>query len=273
MSLPLDHIVIAVRDLEHTIADYQSLGFNVLRGGEHPGRSTHNALVVFADGAYFELIAWRAPAPEERWWQQLQQHGEGLVDFALLPSETGAVVAAAQARGLNYEAPYEGGRLRPDGEQLRWRNARAHSQDLPFLCGDLTPRALRVPEGQARVHPNGVTGVARLEVAVKDLQASLARWRALLGEGVDVSALRVSADGCTQQVSLGLGTTELVLAAPVQAAGLLAQRLATRGEGPYAVVLSVPQQAVAGELDEVATHGVRIELALHSGSELETAAA
>lgn len=261
MSLPLDHIVIAVQDLERTIADYQSLGFNVLRGGEHPGRSTHNALVVFADGAYFELIAWRAPAPDERWWQQLQQHGEGLVDFALLPSETGAVVAAAQARGLDYEAPYEGGRLRPDGEQLRWRNARAHSQDLPFLCGDLTPRALRVPEGQARVHPNGVTGVARLEVAVKDLQASLARWRALLGEG------------STQQVSLGLGTTELVLAAPVQAAGLLAQRLATRGEGPYAVVLSVPQQAVAEGLDEVATHGVHIELALHSGSEVETAAA
>ena len=71
MSLPLDHIVIAVQDLERTIADYQSLGFNVLRGGEHPGRSTHNALVVFADGAYFELIAWRAAAPEERWWQQL----------------------------------------------------------------------------------------------------------------------------------------------------------------------------------------------------------
>lgn len=273
MSLPLDHIVIAVQDLERTIADYQSLGFNVLRGGEHPGRSTHNALVVFADGAYFELIAWRAPAPDERWWQQLQQHGEGLVDFALLPSETSAVVAAARAHGLSYEAPYEGGRLRPDGAQLRWRNARPPSHDLPFLCGDLTERVLRVPEGPARVHPNGVTGVARLEVAVQDLQASLARWRALLGEGVDVGALRVSADGSTQQVSLGLGTTELVLAAPVQAAGLLAQRLATRGEGPYAVVLSVPQQAVAEGLDEVATHGVRIELALHSGSELETAAA
>lgn len=273
MSLPLDHIVIAVQDLERTIADYQSLGFNVLRGGEHPGRSTHNALVVFADGAYFELIAWCAAAPEERWWQQLQQHGEGLVDFALLPTETGAVVAA-QARGLGYEAPYEGGRLRPDGEQLRWRNARSPSPDLPFLCGDLTPRALRVPEGQARVHPNGATGVARLEVAVKDLQASLARWRALLGDAVSVGPLRVSADGSTQQVSLGLGATELVLAAPVQAAaGPLAQRLATRGEGPYAVVLSVPQQAAAGALDEVATHGVRLELAQHSGIELETAAA
>ena len=71
------------------------------RHGEHPGRSTHNALVVFADGAYFELIAWRAAAPEERWWQQLHQHGEGLVDFALLPTETGAVVAAAERHGID----------------------------------------------------------------------------------------------------------------------------------------------------------------------------
>lgn len=260
MSLPLDHIVIAVQDLERTIADYTALGFNVLRGGEHPGRATHNALVVFADGAYFELIAWRAPAPEERWWQQLQAHGEGLVDFALLPTETGAVVAAAQARGLDYGAPHDGGRLRPDGAQLRWRNARPHTQDLPFLCGDLTDRALRVPEGAARVHPNGATGVARLEIAVHDLQASLARWRALLGPGVNIGPVHTAADGSARQIALQLGRTELVLAAPAQASCDLAHRLATRGEGPYAVVLAVPQQAAAQALDGAATHGARIAL-------------
>ena len=256
MTLPLDHIVIAVQDLERTIADYQALGFNVLRGGEHPGRSTHNALVVFADGAYFELIAWRAPAPEERWWQQLQRHGEGIVDFALLPTETGAVVSAAQVRGLDYEAPYEGGRLRPDGAQLRWRNARARSQDLPFLCGDLTPRALRVPEGDARVHANGATGVARLHVAVHDLRASLARWRALLGEGADIGEARLSADGGAYRASLklggtGPGATELVLSAPAQgvATGALGHRLATRGEGPYAIGLDVRRPAPARALD------------------------
>lgn len=277
MTLPLDHIVIAVQDLERTIADYSALGFNVLRGGEHPGRSTHNALVVFADGAYFELIAWRAPAPEERWWQQLQAHGEGLVDFALLPSETGAVVQAARARGLDYEAPYDGGRLRPDGAQLRWRNARARTQDLPFLCGDLTDRALRVPEGAARVHPNGAAGVARLELAVHDLQASLARWRALLGDAAQAGPVQASADGSAYQATLRLGTTELVLAAPAQATGALAQRLATRGEGPYAIVLSVPASAPSLVLDEAATHGVRIALeppaATQLTTPLETAAA
>lgn len=279
MTLPLDHIVIAVQDLERTIADYTALGFNVLRGGEHPGRSTHNALVVFADGAYFELIAWRAPAPEERWWQQLQRHGEGIVDFALLPTETGAVVSAAQARGLDYEAPYEGGRLRPDGTQLRWRNARARSQDLPFLCGDLTPRTLRVPEGDARVHANGATGVARLHVAVHDLRASLARWRALLGEGADIGEARLSADGGAYRASLklggsGPGATELVLSAPAQgvATGALGHRLATRGEGPYAIGLDVRRTAPARALDEAATHGVRIVLAQDSLPR-ETAAA
>ncbi len=75
MSLPLDHVVIAILDLEAAIADYTALGFQVLRGGDHPGRPTHNALVVFADGSYLELIAWKSPAPQERWWPLLQRHG------------------------------------------------------------------------------------------------------------------------------------------------------------------------------------------------------
>ena len=77
MSLALDHIVIAVADLDRAMADYRALGFQVLPGGQHPGRTSHNALVVFADGAYLELIAWRAPAPEERWYRTLSAHGEG----------------------------------------------------------------------------------------------------------------------------------------------------------------------------------------------------
>src|SRR6478736_7896042 len=105
MTLQLDHIVIAVNDLEASIDDYTALGFNVQRGGDHPGRATHNALVVFADGSYFELIAWKAPAPEERWWQLLQRHGEGIVDFALLPRDTAAAVAAAARHGLLLEGP------------------------------------------------------------------------------------------------------------------------------------------------------------------------
>lgn len=147
MALPLDHIVIAVQDLEAAVADYRALGFQVVIGGRHPGRTSHNALVVFADGAYLEIIAWTSPAPEERWYCTLRDHGEGLVDFALLPGSTSQALAEARGRGLDtLVGPVDGGRVRPDGAQLLWQTARHATPDLPFLCGDVTPRALRVPK-------------------------------------------------------------------------------------------------------------------------------
>ena len=214
MSLTLDHIVIAVHDLDTTIADYTALGFNVQRGGDHPGRSTHNALVVFADGSYFELIAWKQPAPQERWWQLLQRHGEGIIDFALLPRSVADTVTQAGQRGLVLDGPLEGGRLRPDGERLHWQTARPPSTDLPFLCGDVTPRALRVPEGDARRHANGRKGIARVSVAVHDVDASLGRYEALLGE------LERTADGA---IRVGECVIELV------------RKDRARGEGPDAM--------------------------------------
>ncbi|KRD46303.1 glyoxalase [Acidovorax sp. Root275] len=269
MALTLDHIVIAVKDLEQTITDYRALGFNVLQGGEHPGRPTYNALVVLADGAYFELIAWRSPSPGDRWWELLNQHGDGIVDFALLPPGTAATVSNAQARGLAYSGPHDGGRLRPDGERLQWQTARPPSADLPFLCGDLTPRALRVPEGDARVHPNGARGVLSLSIAVEDLDASLAHYRALLGEtqAAHIGTPLVLPGAGARVATIALGTTTLVLTQPTQSAAphaAGAQQLATRGPGPFAVVLgaSLPaaQTAPAWGLDQ--THGAAIELAV-----------
>ena len=181
--LRLDHVVVAVRDLERAVGGCEAAGFTVVPGGRHPGRNTRNALVVFEDGAYIELITYSAPSPDERWWRELEAHGDGLVDFALLPHDLPAAVAQAQARGLaDITGPLPGGRVRPDGERVEWQTARQAQHDLPFLCADLTPRALRVPEGNVRRHRNGAIGIAQVTVAVRDVQASLRRYRALLGD-------------------------------------------------------------------------------------------
>ncbi|WP_332824046.1 VOC family protein, partial [Ramlibacter sp.] len=165
--LRLDHVVIAVTDLDRTVARYIEAGFTVAPGGRHPGRNTSNALVVFDDGAYLELITYSKPSPEERWWRELDTHGDGLVDFALLPQDLQAVLDQARARGLSdITGPLPGGRVRPDGQRVDWQTARQAQHDLPFLCADLTPRGLRVPEGEVRRHPNGATGIAGVTVAV-----------------------------------------------------------------------------------------------------------
>ena len=262
MALPLDHIVIAVHDLEAAVADYRALGFQVAIGGRHPGRTSHNALVVFADGAYLEIIAWTAPAPEERWYRTLRDHGEGLVDFALLPGSTSQALAEARERGLDtLIGPVDGGRVRPDGAQLLWQTARHATPDLPFLCGDVTPRALRVPEGSVREHPNGALGVASLTVAVHDLQASLDRYRALLGPGLPLQ--RVD----SRSARLALPGFDLLLQGaqtpPSQPADALSQRLATRGEGPCALTLRQGPGGTARPLDPAASHGV--DMRWHNG--------
>jgi catechol 2,3-dioxygenase-like lactoylglutathione lyase family enzyme len=265
MPLALDHIVIAVADLDRAMADYHALGFQVLPGGQHPGRTSHNALVVFADGAYLELIAWRAPAPDERWYRTLSAHGEGLVDYALLPADTAQALAEARARGLHtLTGPLDGGRLRPDGAQLRWQTARHATPDVPFLCGDVTPRALRVPEGSVRQHPNGAQGVAEVTVAVHDLDATLARYRALLGTQADGAAATTTPEGIAL-ARIPLGNVTLVLQSPApsataapSAAQALRQRLATRGEGPCAFTLRSDLAPLPATPNLSATHGVAL---------------
>ena len=64
VTFGFDHVVIRVDDLAVATVDYTTLGFTVVRGGEHTDRASHNALIAFADGSYLELIAFNnGPSP------------------------------------------------------------------------------------------------------------------------------------------------------------------------------------------------------------------
>ena len=234
MEFRLDHVVIAVAELARAVEDYRKLGFTVQPGGRHPGRTSHNALVVFDDGAYLELIAWAEPGPAERWYNVLQEHGEGFMDFALIPEDVPRAIEEARERGLSMTGPIEGSRLRPDGIRIEWRTARQATFDLPFLCGDLTPRALRVPAGEVRHHANGATGIAGLTIAVRDLKSSLTAYGALLGTR-------------TREPVIEIGATQLVLE----------ERGAAR-EGVCEMRIASPHPP--RRLDAALTHDAAIEL-------------
>lgn len=246
MIAAIDHMVILVSDLAAAIADYSALGFTVLPGGTHTGGATHNALVVFEDDTYLELIAFLRAAPEHPWWRH-QPAGEGLVDFALLPTAIAQDVAGARARGLAMDGPNDGGRLRPDGQQVAWQTARPREAGLPFLCGDVSPRELRVATGAVRQHANGVTGIAGVTVVAEDLRATAGHYGALLGAEQAGPAF-------------ALGSATITLAAPAAGAGdrdPLRAHLARHGAGPFGLTL---RGRSAGALDPALTHGVPIDL-------------
>ena len=239
----IDHVVLKVKNLAGASEDFRALGFTVTEGGEHEDSASHNALVVFEDGSYLELIAFReeaggagpaepGPGRRARW----RAAPEGLVDFALLPRELEDDLESARARGLSMHGPIPGGRLRPDGVRVSWLLGLPDGFDLPFLCADVTDRSLRAPEGPAREHPNGAMGIRRILIGVKDLHSGIERYRALLGAGPRPG----SAD-----FPLG-GATLTLDASPL--------------DGPLALFLETKRKDRTGPLDPSRTHGARIYL-------------
>jgi catechol 2,3-dioxygenase-like lactoylglutathione lyase family enzyme len=259
-TFQIDHIVIMVEDLPQAIADYTALGFTTFEGGKHPGNPTYNALVVFQDGVYLEIIALypgdeTPPSPRLRKWIQASP---GLVDFALLPADIEADVAAARERGLTVEDPQPGGRLRPDGQEIAWKTANFEGNGLPFFCFDVTPRSLRVPEGAVRQQANGVSGVADLTIAVASLKESAAKYRALLGAEPQPTPSDETLQA--QVTAFSLGATTLTLAQPAAENSPLHPYLRAGGERPYRFTLRSNALKDSRILDPALSHSANIVL-------------
>lgn len=135
MPAQIDHFVIGVRNLAEASANYANAGCTVTLGGEHVGGFTRNSLVSFGDGSYFELIAFTdpdtRPAEPHRWFDKIAV-GDGLVDFAVLSSDLAAESAEFSERGVVIAGPFDGGRVRPDGQQAAWKTLRAGAEVSPL---------------------------------------------------------------------------------------------------------------------------------------------
>ncbi|KAF5500336.1 hypothetical protein CGCS363_v006392 [Colletotrichum siamense] len=178
----LDHIVILLpHQVLANLPPWLSDEFTILTGGRHADGRTENKLVIFADGTYLELISFvEGISPEERLKHKWGAKKDGtIIDWAYsLVDESGfsAIqerVSAAQSLA-SYDDPVPGGRIRPDGEELKWAVAlpgpegKVERGELPFWCFDRTPRKLRVPDHVEKnvTHPSHALGVHSVEVDV-----------------------------------------------------------------------------------------------------------
>jgi hypothetical protein len=210
----IDHVVVAVRDLDLAAADYAEAGFTVSPGGEHFSGATHNALVSFADGSYLELLAIKDPAKAagHPWFAALDA-GDGAAAFALLASDLPAEATRATAAGLIASEVRDGGRTRPDGQAVAWRSftlAGTSPLLLPFVIEDVTPRELRVPGGAATEHRIGATGVRGMTIVVADMAPASEAYAALLGTGTEFDVGRFAGIQARTRFALGEQWIDLV---------------------------------------------------------------
>lgn len=274
MATGIDHVVIAVNDLDQAIADFTEAGFTVTPGGEHANGETHNALIAFSDGSYFELIAWKNPqtASANTWLRRLRA-GEGFVDYALRVADLDAEVERLRASGIDAPEPVPGGRTRPDGERVEWMNLRFDPErhpSLPFYCHSTNDRSLRVPSGEAAIHANLVTGIDAIFIGVNDFQQAVRDYAIVAGIELTVDGRDQAPENTREEFRIG--TVSVVLIKPGDGDSDISKSVATRGEVPVEVVLrSTADQG--SSVDPRLSHGAKlaimgreVEAGIHDGS-------
>jgi catechol 2,3-dioxygenase-like lactoylglutathione lyase family enzyme len=183
----LDHVVIAVRDLDAATQTYSALlGRRPSWRGHHPRFGTANTLFRLTN-TYLELLT---PAGEgavgEILTEQLQHDGEGLFALALGTDDADACAAALRERGIAASDPVEGqGRDEATGAERRWRNVILPESGTRgvrlFAIEHLSPPETLPPAAPIASKETTVSGIDHVVVTTQDPDASRTLYADKLG--------------------------------------------------------------------------------------------
>lgn len=181
-SRRIDHLVLAVHDLDEAARFYEQLGFQVGVRNQHPW-GTQNRLVQF-ESSFLELITVGAGAVISRHRPGFFSFGafvagylrqrEGLAMFVLDSHDAVADAAAFNAAGIGPFEPFafERSGCRPDGSETKVAFTLAFAADdsLPsaafFTCQQHYPEQFW--NAQLQHHPNGASDVRQVTLNVAD---------------------------------------------------------------------------------------------------------
>lgn len=264
----IDHVLIAVPDLEEASRQFARLGFHLTGGGVHPGRGTANRLAVL-DPEYLELIT--VTQPEDAWPDLvafLQQYGSGIYNFALASDDLDADVAAFRQRAaegltdLRLEEPWDGALVTPGGRRRGWRAAsvRGGGATHPFLVQHDSTGAEKLArlagDGELKPHPAGYVSISRISVAFPTLEQGVAYFREGYGlqPAGEPSVCRARQ---ADRVFFPLEYGAIEVLAPQSPESPVARLVAERGSGVEGLVLTVPDTAAAAA--RLARAGIAVE--------------
>ena len=121
----VDHLVYAAPNLAGGVEKVERLlGVKALRGGQHPGGGTRNALIRLGEETYLEIIGPDPDQPEPlrpRRFGIDQLKAPRLVTWAVKSGELETTLEKAKSQALDLGQIQSGSRRRPDGVLLSWR--------------------------------------------------------------------------------------------------------------------------------------------------------
>lgn len=184
----LDHIVLAVKDLDASAEAWRRAGFTVSPRGTHSDYlGTGNHTIMLADD-YVELLGVLKPTEFNAPTRAFLDEGEGLERLAMRALDTKAAVATLQAEGRAVEGPFHFSRpVEIAGRSgavaafdiFQWPPEAAVEGARLFACQHLTRDTVWLPELTA--HANGATALLRLDRRSATPEASARAHAAVIG--------------------------------------------------------------------------------------------
>lgn len=178
----IDHVVIAVRDLDRARRTYERLGFTLTSRGFHSLGSANHCIMFGSD--YIELLALPQPHPALAYYADFLAKGEGLAALALATGNADATYAELGAAGIAADAPLDFSRpvrLADGARDAAFRIVQLPPALTPgcrsFLCQHYTRELVWRPE--YRSHALGVTGLAAVAVVAEDAVAAAQEYARL----------------------------------------------------------------------------------------------
>jgi catechol 2,3-dioxygenase-like lactoylglutathione lyase family enzyme len=161
----IDHIPLAVRDLDRAVDTYQRLGFTIKPGRFHTD-GIRNMHVKFANGAGIELITAGAPTDDlTRYYLTLLAQGEGPAFVGFYTPDLTALKGRLDQSGIPYKL--DNNILRFSDPALAW----------PFVFDTLNLAPNEKPEYFE--HPNTATATLGIWIAGGDQARMLKLFKAL----------------------------------------------------------------------------------------------
>lgn len=243
--LGLDHVVVAVRDLDDAPGQWARLGFTVSPRGLHsPHMGSGNHTIMFGED-YVELLGVAAPQPHNAPMRRFLEGREGLERCAFTTQDAEAGVAALCERGLAAVGPVEFGRPVPlpgGGETearfsvFQWPEEEAPGGVRLFACQHHTREAVWIPKLQRQ--GNGVVGIRRVLVADAEPDRAAAHLARLIdGEVREDGAFRLVATG-PRRADIVFAPREAIAAAHP---GLEADAMPERGGAGLVLRTALPR--------------------------------
>jgi catechol 2,3-dioxygenase-like lactoylglutathione lyase family enzyme len=171
----VDHVVVAVRDLDAAAKTWAHLGFTLSPRGLHSApMGTANYTIMFGDD-YLELIGVVAATDQNAPTRTFLAEREGIERTAFTARDATAGAAELRARGLDAIGPVRfgrpvelpgGGMTEATFSVFRWPLDQRPAGMRIFACEHHTRDAVWVPTLQS--HANHVTKIARIELLSPD---------------------------------------------------------------------------------------------------------